>query len=233
LIQILIDGDSIAYKAANCAKESITLMNRIIDDEMGTILRECESVEYELYIEDPIKKDIFRNDIAVTKPYKGSRAKLSRPPLLLQAKEYMIKWWNAITTHRYESEDMVVRRAYQIGLDSVIVAAIDKDLKMHPFQFYNYRTQEHFKVSKEEADLFLWQQVATGDSCDDIPGIPGIGPKKAGVVTDMETCVQLYKLRKCSYKYFIEQYNLIYIRKEMNDIILYPLSATEWDKIQT
>jgi hypothetical protein len=230
-MKVLIDGDSIAYKAAVCAADNPRMMRQVIDKEVCTIMAECETTDYELWIENPLSKNIFRNEIAVTKKYKGNRDGLERPTLLLEAKEYMVGWWNAHVTDVFEAEDMVVRRAYQEGLQNVVVAAVDKDLLGHPFTFYNYRTGEHFTVEEEEAECNLWRQVATGDSTDNIPGIPGVGKVKAGHIQNMRDCVMLYKRYRLTYRYFVEQYNLIYIRKENTTDVLYPLGKIEWSEV--
>lgn len=228
---VLIDGDSIAYKAAACAHEdSLPFLYRQIDAEIAEILLACNTTNYELWIEDPINKDIFRNQIATSKPYKGHRKNANRPVYLLEAKNYMVKFWNARITSRYESEDMVICRAYQIGRENVIIAAIDKDLLMHPLKFYNYRTKTHSTISPEQGQINLWRQVCTGDSCDNIPGIPGVGVKRAARVSNMTGCIRMYQQYEQSYEYFVEQFNLIYIRDTVHDEVIYPVSKKEWEK---
>jgi 5'-3' exonuclease len=60
------------------------------------------------------------------------------------------------------------------------VVSIDKDMAQIPGWHVN-PTKDDFPrwVSEEEADYFLALQWLTGDSTDGIPGLPGIGPKKA------------------------------------------------------
>lgn len=231
-MKVLIDADSIAYKAAACAKDDLVLMRQVIDTEMGNILSACDTKDYEAWIENPVEKEIFRDRVAVTRPYKGNRSNTQRPALLWEAKVYLCRWWNAKVTSVFESEDVVISRAYQEGLENVVVAAIDKDIvKNFPARFYNYRTGAFSQLSEKQAEGNLWRQVATGDSCDNIPGIPKVGAKKAAHVQTREDCAKLYKDNNCSYEYFIEQSNLIIIRKELITDIIYPITKEVWDEI--
>lgn len=227
---VLIDGDSIAYMAASLHTDRFNY-EELINGKISEILFATGCSNYELYVECPEKGTMFRDTIAVTKKYKGNRAKLERPPLLGDAKYYMRDTWNANLVSVFESEDFVTKRAAEIGHDNCIIAAIDKDLYCNPGRFYNYRTGETKIVTQEQADLNLWRQVATGDNTDNIPGVPGIGPRKAEVVVDVESCVKLYKENGLSYEYFIEQFNLIYIRPSVDPVILYPLTENEWEEI--
>ena len=239
---ILIDGDSIAYGAAciSVDKESFELDMMLcqsqINAKMHEILTACNTRSYEIYVESRFNKCIFRNSIAVTKPYKGNRKaplpeetyKLAVIDAVMDAKEHLIKQWNAVETREFESEDKVIQRAYKLGKRGCIIAAIDKDMYNYPFNFYNYRTGEFEEVGEELATKRLWMQVATGDSTDHIPGIKGIGKAKAAHINDMSDCVQLYHAKGHSYEYFIEQYNLIYIRKEDHTDVIYPVGEDEW-----
>ena len=59
------------------------------------------------------------------------------------------------------------------------VVGIDKDLLQIPGNHYNFVKRELRFVDDDEAHLLLMRQCLTGDSADNIPGIRGIGPKKA------------------------------------------------------
>ncbi len=60
-----------------------------------------------------------------------------------------------------------------------VLVSTDKDLLTVPGRHLNPRTDELREVSEEEADEALFLQALTGDSTDNYPGIPGIGPVKA------------------------------------------------------
>ena len=59
------------------------------------------------------------------------------------------------------------------------VAGIDKDLLQITGTHYNFVKKEITEISEDTANLKLMLQCLTGDRSDNIPGIKGIGPKKA------------------------------------------------------
>lgn len=60
-----------------------------------------------------------------------------------------------------------------------IIVSVDKDLKQIPGEHYNPVKDIFSEVSPEDAQYLLHLQWLMGDSTDNIPGLPGIGPKKA------------------------------------------------------
>lgn len=98
----------------------------------------------------------------------------------------------------WEADDLIKDRAMELGEDQVVICTMDKDLKQIPgihFDYYRPRAKETkynefgHKIpepcrglnfyTREEARVFFWTQMLTGDSTDDIKGVPGIGPKRA------------------------------------------------------
>ena len=239
----LIDADSIAYIGAF----STTLIDckNAIDNKVSEIIKNVGADSWELYIEEWRQdKRLFRNKMhglstGFTKHegYKGNRKGMERPHLLAPAKQHLVNRWGATSVIGFESEDVVIRRAYEVLADNniPIVCAIDKDLLQHPLQFYNYNKKEYTTISKEQAVLNRYRQVCSGDPTDNIPGIPGIGAKKAEAAiqdheTALEDAVAFYKSKGFKYDYFIEQYNLIYIRSENHLQKIYPLDEDQyWD----
>lgn len=241
--KILIDGDSIAYKAGFA--ENLNLMYTTINNTMQRIFNDCQSKDYELYIEEyRVPKTNFRKN--VYEQYKV------RPPskcqYLAEARMYLTFSWNARIVDGIESEDKVTQRAYELGKDNCIVACIDKDLLCNPLTFYNYDEKNKlgnglgvsipagtiYTVSEDEATLHLWRQVCTGDKVDNIPGVPGVGKVTAcNVVDDPHIAAlqaaHLYKFNEFTYDYFIMNYNLIKIRGDTNTDVEYPLTREQYE----
>ena len=218
---VLIDGDSIAYMggAQSSYKECTTLIDKLI----GGILEACESNIFELYIECPFDKDIFRKHVAVTKPYKGNR-KAERPAFLVEAKQHMIKRWNATVAKKVEAEDLVAIRATELG-SKAIIAGIDKDLLQVPGRHFNYRALQFIDVSQFHGDFNLHLQWLMGDCTDNITGIPGLGIVRASkLIEECETTEELVGKVNAAYKdanldddYKLEQYRLVYLLRDREE----------------
>lgn len=246
----IIDGDSIAYTAGYAPSPDSCIMS--VNNQMGLILQNTMADGYELYIEEYRKpKNLFRAgffDLSNRmvkedkQGYKGNRPKKKVDvPHLDLARECLINTWNATVVTIHEAEDIVSMR-YTKLVDGdkymPMIAAIDKDLLCNQGDFYNYGKDKYYftRVTKREAIVNKWRQVLTGDSADNIPGLPGIGAAKAAkIITNHRKAgliaAMTYKSLGASYEYFIEQYNLIYIRTDGSTEMLYPFPKEKWNTI--
>ena len=229
----VIDGDSIAYMSGYC--DSHVNAEASVSRLISNIMLATGSDRYELYIEEWRKdKKLFRRDFTST--YKVRDRPPGTVPFLNHARAFMISKWNAQVVMHYEAEDVVLRRAKELRVngDDPTVCFIDKDLLQYAGKFYNYQKQMHRTLTEDEATLRLWRQVCTGDQIDTVPGIIGIGPKKAKyAIQDPETAMldaaRLYKLKSQTYEHFILQYNLIKLRDEETVELLYPMTEEEFN----
>lgn len=251
---ILIDGDSIAYMAG--IGETPEDVCSIVDEYIERISNITWEGNFELYVEHP-RKNIFRNHVAVSRPYKGNRIKknmteeqkkeeIAYRVRINHAKKYMVSRYNADLQKYIESEDMVAIRAYKLGLDNVIIASIDKDMLQIPTEFYNYGKDERFVVTPLVASHNFWTQVLTGDPTDNIPGLPGIGPKKAEtIIFLMGTChvdhvdkslsylvATEYVKKQMPYQYFVEQCRLLRMLQTFDQVYLPPVSKEIYEKLE-
>lgn len=97
---------------------------------------------------------------------------------------------NSVICDGYEADDMV--RIWATELDKwekdFIVCSVDKDLDCIPGKHYNPRKSDIYWVSPKYSEMFYWKQLLMGDTVDNIPGVEGIGPKKAEkLIEDCET----------------------------------------------
>lgn len=238
--RVFVDADSILYKAS-CApsfeEARISVLGQlkaIREACLGQLLA-SEYERQEVYAEWP-KKGNFRRHIAITKPYKGNRQGKPKPEHLEAIREWFFSQEWSKPVYHMESEDAVSIRAHAYGLDRCTVACIDKDLHQIPANFYDYSKKDFFYVSPQMASRNLYGQIITGDSTDNIPGIPGKGPAFAakqmdGCSTELamaRSCADAYRSAGFSWAYMLEQARLIYILRSHTDVFQMPEGVKQW-----
>lgn len=138
--------------------------------------------EYYMYLTG---KGNFREQIAKTKPYKESRKKNRKPEHLPAAKQYLIDRWGARVVEGQEADDAMGIAQSTLDTDTII-CSIDKDLLMIPGKHYIWphkgKEAVYHTVKPREGLLRFYIQAVSGDSTDDIQGIPGLGPSKAAAL---------------------------------------------------
>jgi len=235
-IKTFIDGDSIAYASAYC--EHPSQMEQAFDNYIKDIVDATKCESYQGFVEDPDIRGNFRKWVAVTRPYKGNR-RSAKPPWLREAKLLAKTRYNFQFVRHAESEDAASICAHEYGLSNCYIAAIDKDLHQVPATFYDYKKKEWLVVDQLTADWNLWKQVLMGDSVDNIPGIPGCGPKKADDILTSRTMgfdgncnatARAYKDAGFNYQYWLEQCRLIFILRKRNEVFT-PLTIEQWSEL--
>ena len=151
----------------------------------------------------------FREQIATILGYKHNRKDKPKPILYQEIRDYLVNVHKATIVNGMEADDalsIVYTKSVHgdpvnVSLDpnhevlkypeECIIAAIDKDLRNIPGKHINFdkRVAENNEykflvVSEEEGRHTFWKQCLTGDSSDNILGIPQMGPKKADALLD-------------------------------------------------
>lgn len=232
-----IDADSIAYAAAY--GETLEQMEWTCDKYVRDILEATRCDDYYGYIESPYgDKANFRKWVAVSREYKGTRKGRPKPQWLQPAKEHLHTKWNFHYVRTMESEDAATIKAHELGRDRCIIAAIDKDILMHPGVFYNYNKHEFQTVGPLEAHRNLHIQLLRGDPTDNILGLGGIGPKKAAAILDAvdpaewtHAVAREYIAHGQPYAYFNEIARLVYILKKRGEVFT-PLTMDDWQALE-
>ena len=221
----IIDGDVLVYMAmwkADNLEDAKSTLNELVTDMLNSLFTK----DYVMAIGGP---DNFRLDLY--SEYKGNRkkAKDTRPDWFDDLKSYAGTLEGAIVTDNCEADDMV--RIWAIECDEAginrVVCTVDKDLDCIPGTHYNPRTKEIYQICEEYAERFYWQQVLTGDSTDNIPGLYKVGPVKAKkMIADAFTHSEL-RDAVCrayhdaygdeGYEYMIANGRLIHIWRKLND----------------
>lgn len=165
-------------------------------------------------------KTNFRNDIAVTTPYKGNRVDLKKPKHYQALRDHLVKRHGAMISVNEEADDTVAIVATQ-RLDNCWIVGQDKDLDQLQGWHYNPVRDERYYVDEFTAYKSFTTQLLTGDRIDNIPCLAGIGPKKAAkALQDAKTKEELLEAAWAKYEelghsmeYFIEQGQLLWLRR--------------------
>ena len=218
---LVADLDSVAYACGSLP--SAAAAYRRAKEWVESIRQAVPHDQWYGFLEHPTMKCQFRRHLAVTRPYKGNRNR-EKPPYMAVVKEYLVAKHGCTWVHYMESEDAAAIVANEKGYSNSTIACIDKDLYQIPTNFYDYRTNQSFTIDQESADRHLYQQVLTGDSTDNIPGLDGVGPAKASAIlgTDsnqwLHNTIAAYLNSGKSYEYLLEQSRLVYIIRKRNEV---------------
>ena len=176
---------------------------------------------YQLYIggEGNFRKDLYPE-------YKANRASMLRPVHEQEIREYLVRKYNAELVHGEEADDRVSYKQCA-DIDNTCIVGIDKDLWNTPGWHWNYVKKKLDNLTFEQADWNFWTQMLQGDPSDNIPCVPGIGPKKAlralqGTKYEHlhDTVYNIYKEHGYSYDYFILMGRLLWMRRKPNEMWL-------------
>lgn len=183
---LLIDGDSVAFKAACAHQESINWGDGVSIDTNPTGAENHMVAALESY------RDILKADSMIIclggddywrkklwPDYKANRRDKERPLLLPHCHQYLWDKYTVEAWPRLEADDVMGILSNTIK-DSVIVS-VDKDMRSVPCRLYNPDRPRDGVVWIDDVMAHEWHmtQTLTGDSADGYKGVPGVGPKKA------------------------------------------------------
>lgn len=170
----LLDADIICYRtgfASEDVDEKLCLA-RVTELVTDIVYFQLKCDDYKAYITG---KGNFRNDIAVTAPYKGNRKDMKRPKHYEAIRKHLVDL-GATQVEGMEADDAI---AIEATANGGFIVSIDKDLDQIPGHHYNFVKHEEYFVTEEQGLLNFYKQILTGDRVDNIMGIKGIGPVKA------------------------------------------------------
>lgn len=188
----IVDGDLVAYRTAASCKEGDPpeIAFQRADNLLRTILAETGATEYQLWLSG---NDNFRK--VVNPEYKANRKDQVPPQWLQDTREFLVSEWKAKLTHGIEADDEL---GINQGADTII-CSLDKDLKMVPGRHYSWeitgtkpngeqwlKEASFTTVDPWEGDKTFWKQMLIGDRTDNIIGVQGLGPVKAGKLIDAQ-----------------------------------------------
>tara|TARA_R110000868_G_scaffold79778_5_gene226871 strand:+ start:1837 stop:2685 length:849 start_codon:yes stop_codon:yes gene_type:complete len=178
LFAICVDKKQDDYQIAQYGAQTERTLNDVIE-EFNTyflkILMDSGCLQYVAFLTAGSHRYSFYPE------YKANRKKLDKPRFLKELTAYAIETLGFCRVDGYEADDLVNMCKEQLG-DNTLIVHTDKDLDQIPGNHYNYKKPEFYDVSEDTAQLNLWTQVITGDSIDNIKGIPGKGSAFAAKV---------------------------------------------------
>ena len=217
----LIDADFLVYRIGfSCEDAEVQLAkNRLTEwlTDMVYINLQCD--DYKAWITG---KTNFRNELAVTVPYKGNRKDFVKPKHYDALREHLIRL-GAKVSDQEEADDAV---AIESCLDNYWIVHQDKDLNQLPGHHYNPVTDERYYVTEFQGLKSFYTQMLVGDRTDNIQGLHMIGPKKAEkILKDCKTEGDLFQAVKKAYEEkeepferLVENGRLLWLRREPGQI---------------
>lgn len=180
-MKLLIDGDVVVYRAG-FACEGESLANNIQSTKMvlNNILLQHRHSSYKVYLTSTDGSN-FRYDVAKSKPYKGQRTG-RKPKYYNEIRNYLIETHLADVSYGIEADDAIAIEHTRIcnkDPNLVMICSDDKDYDQLPGWYYNIRTKIKKYKEEDEANYSFCMQWLMGDTADNIPGVPGVGPKRA------------------------------------------------------
>lgn len=215
----LVDADFLVYKIGFSAEdEPVGIAKARLTEWLEDFIYVKLKADY--YLAWITGKSNYRYDIAKTVPYKGNRKDAVKPKHYDALREHLVKRHDAILTVGEEADDTVAIESTKM-LDECWIVHVDKDLDQLQGWHYNPVKDEKYYVDKFTAFKKFCIQILTGDRTDNIPGLAGIGPKKAEkALRDAKNEEALLKAAFAKYQelghtleYFTEQAQLLWLRR--------------------
>lgn len=169
----------------------------------------------------------------VLSSYKGNRTK-EKPTFLAELHKYAKEELNSVFTDGYETDDVVAtlwkQSVDEVGENSVIIVANDKDYKQLPCWFFDtYHTRRDlYKISDRDALYNFYEQMIIGDSADNVNYCKGYGKSYAkrllkDAKTEYQFMSRVYRLFKELYgddakSKFNECKNILKLRTNVKEI---------------
>lgn len=220
MFKALIDGDILVYRIGFSSENegesiSIARCSEFLEDLL--LFNNFDS--YQGYITG---KRNFRNEIAISAPYKGNR-KAAKPKHYELLREYMQSAWDFKLIEDQEADDAIGIAAYEMTVGEYCICSIDKDLDMLRGDHFNFVKNERYFITEEEGIKNFYKQILMGDRVDNIIGIKGIGTVKAERLlkeckNENEMYLTVLEAYDGNAERVLENGRLLWIRRQSNEM---------------
>lgn len=226
---VLVDSDVFVYRigfASEDVSENIARA-RLVEWFTDVVYINCKADDYKAWITG---RKNYRNDIAVTVPYKGNRKDMKKPKHYDFLRDVLVTRLGAEVTDGIEADDAVAIASAEDP--SAIIVHVDKDLDQLPGKHYNPNKDLHYEVSEIEGLRNFYKQMLVGDRTDNIVGVPKIGPVKASKWLDdkqteealLKQVWELYQKAEMPLERLIENGQLLWLQRTHNQLWLPPFT---------
>lgn len=191
-MKALIDADRLAYAFGGFKDDSgypleWALVTERVDSNIANILSATGATSYSVYLTNDDKSN-FRIRLATIRPYKGHRS-IDKPFWYEQIRRYLVSKYEAKVENGIEADDALgieqtINNSVCINQSlgghhhsRSVICSVDKDLDMISGLHYNELKPEKgvYEISEITSYHNFFSQLLTGDACDNIPGLYGIG----------------------------------------------------------
>jgi hypothetical protein len=227
-VKALIDGDILVYRIGFASEDE---NQSIAISRMAEFVEELVMMpgigDYTGYLTG---SNNYRKEIAKEAPYKGNRT-APKPQHYDLLREYLVKSWAFEMIDGQEADDAIGIAAYSMDEEDYMIFTVDKDLDMIRGWHYNFIKNDKYFVDEEDTLRTFYKQVLTGDRVDNIPGLKGIGPKKADkilgtAVSEEELFSAVLAAYNDDIQRMTEMAQLLWIRRKENEMWQPPSLST-------
>lgn len=273
-MKALIDCDVLRYEIGACGQykdedgeliiRDFEFVSNLFDDKIReiqeltwadeepllflTVCPRTHRIMYRAEKDKPQFKPNFREAIATTKPYKGTR-KTEKPYHYENLTAYILANYKCVTAEGLEADDLLSVYQSSSSPESTIICSRDKDLRITPGWHYGWEcgTQAAYgptlvddlgsiqaeykqdRIAKIRGNglAFFCAQMLMGDSVDNIPGIPRVGPSKTfELLSELDAYEDMLKAVRDAYRdkygdewdvHFLEQAQLLWMVRELDE----------------
>ena len=219
----LIDGDILVYRIGFASDDD---EEKFAISRMGNYIQELIRPDYvDDFLGYITGSSNFRYQIANEKEYKGNRSDARKPNHYESLRNYLTEKWGFELVEGEEADDAIGIAAYGMRAGAFCIMSLDKDLDMLRGWHYNFVKDILYYITEAQAIKNFYTQILTGDRVDNIPGLHGIGPKKAEkILKDCHNERQLFAAVLEAYEdnleLLTERAQLLWIRRKKDQIWL-------------